>query len=59
MIETELAVLMAMVVFWLGVLVGEKLEAKAWEATSGDYLKRESGGRVFIVREDISPKVGL
>ena len=38
--------------FVLGGVLGKVLEAWAWRVSAADYRKRESGGRLYVVREE-------
>lgn len=44
-----------MLAFFVGVFVGKMAEAFLWRSTANDFLRRASGGRLFVVREDPGP----
>jgi hypothetical protein len=39
-------------IFFMGVFVGKTVEAYLWRATANDYLRRASGGKLYVVRVD-------
>jgi len=45
------------VVFVAGLWLGMWLEAIGWRSSAGDYRRRESGGKLYVVREDADAQV--
>jgi hypothetical protein len=37
---------------FVGTFAGSFLEARLWRASAGHFLRKESGGRLYVVREE-------